>query len=92
MQSSVPSFRFSRRGSRIRPCFVMLLPLLSVSAFLISCGGTRVLVSPSGAVVRAGADVKGHVYHWDGSGWVLSRNRVHIPEGWYIAPLEIENQ
>lgn len=65
-----------------------VLVLLIVTASLLGCGGTKVLISQSGALVRAGPNVEGRVYQWDGTQWVLSSNKVRIPEGWYIAPLD----
>lgn len=46
------------------------------------------LISESGALVRSGPDVTGRVYTWDGEQWVLSANKVQIPEGWFIGPAE----
>ena len=65
----------------------MVLPLLILGSG-IGCGGTKVLLNQSGALVRAGPDMKGKVYQWDGETWVLSSNCVQIPEGWYIGPIE----
>jgi hypothetical protein len=65
----------------------MVLPLLILGSG-IGCGGTKVLLPQSGALVRAGPDMKGRVYQWDGEAWVLSANKVQIPEGWYIGPIE----
>lgn len=62
-----------------------LLPATLISVFLTGCGGTRVVfVHPADHdLVRLGPDVRGHVYFWNGSEWELSKNVVHIPEGWY---------
>jgi hypothetical protein len=62
----------------------MVLGLLIVAVSSIGCGGTKVLISESGALVRAGPDMEGRVYQWTGTDWELSGNRVRIPEGWYI--------
>ena len=49
------------------------------------CAGPRVVFLPAtDAPVRAGPDMRGRVYVWTGSTWELSRNRVDIPEGFYI--------
>lgn len=45
-------------------------------------------MSHSGSVVRAGPSLEGRVYVWNGTEWELSANKVRIPEGWYIAPIE----
>ena len=46
------------------------------------------MLPQSGALVRSGPDMRGRVYEWNGTEWVLSSNRVTIPEGWYIGPNE----
>jgi hypothetical protein len=55
----------------------------------VSCGTTKVVFIQTGSdVVRIGPDVKGKVYfHKDGQ-WVLSKNKVHLPEGWYAGSLD----
>lgn len=69
------------------PLLALNLPLcllLGLSVSLIACGGSRVVfVEPSKNLVRLGPDVRGHVYYWDGTQWVLSQNAVTLPEGWY---------
>ena len=62
--------------------------VLTVLVLSLGCGGTKVLLPQSGALVRSGPDVSGKVYMWDGSQWVLSANKVRIPEGWFIGPLD----
>jgi hypothetical protein len=68
--------------------------------FLASCvtlggngcltSGKRVVFIPtSDALVRIGPDVTGRVYHWTGSEWELSKNRVTLPEGWLAGPLDL---
>ena len=52
---------------------------------LAGCAGPRVVFLPAAeAPVRAGPDMTGRVDVWTGSNWELSRNRVEIPEGFYI--------
>jgi hypothetical protein len=34
-------------------------------------------------MVRLGKDVSGHVYVLKDGEWVLSKNKVKLPEGWY---------
>jgi hypothetical protein len=47
--------------------------------------GPRVVFVPApDAPVRAGPDVSGRVYVWNGKEWELSRNSVEVPEGFYI--------
>jgi hypothetical protein len=39
-------------------------------------------------VVRLGPDVHGKVYFLRDGKWVLSKNKVNLPEGWYAGALE----
>jgi len=65
----------------------MALSILTLIGFGTGCGGTRVLLPESG-VVRAGPDVRGRVYQWTGTEWELSRNKVQVPEGWWMGAVE----
>ncbi len=57
---------------------------LVISTFLLGCGSTKVVfVDTHAHMVRIGPDVKGHVYVLKNGEWVLSKNKLHIPEGWY---------
>ena len=75
----------------------MLLALLVVCAVMLatSCaaGSRVVLVTMTTEIdgtptdlIRAGEDLRGHVYFWDGAKWVRGANRVTIPEGWLVIP------
>ena len=58
---------------------------LAALLLLAGCAGPRVVFLPTAdAPVRVGPDLSGRVYVWTGSTWELSRNRVTIPEGFYI--------
>jgi hypothetical protein len=72
----------------------LLLLCLASCVMLGSSGcltsGKRVVFIPtSDALVRLGPDVTGHVYHWTGDEWELSKNRVTLPEGWLAGPLDL---
>lgn len=62
------------------------------STFASSCGTTKVVfVDTSEAMVRIGPDVRGKVYFQRNDGaWVLSKNKVKLPEGWYAVGLPEE--
>ena len=50
--------------------------ILLSSLFLLGCGSTRVVfVDTQSNLVRIGPNVEGK--------WVLSKNKVKLPEGWY---------
>jgi len=73
---------------------IRLLTLLTSLSTLgmLGCEGRRVVLVPeSTGLVRIGSDVKGHIYHWNGSEWELSSNTVHLPEGWYAGSLPSQN-
>ena len=62
--------------------------LISTAAFLLGCGSTRVVfVDTQSQMVRIGPDVKGKVYVLKNGEWVLSKNKMHLPEGWYAGAL-----
>jgi hypothetical protein len=44
-----------------------------------------VLVSEA-SPVRIGPGTKARVYARVGGEWILSENRVEVPEGWYLVP------
>jgi hypothetical protein len=88
MQSSKPSFPSPRNGWDDLLFWLMAFVVLTVLVLSLGCGGTKVLLPQSGTLIRSGSDVSGKVYMWDGSQWVLSANKVRIPEGWFIGPLD----
>jgi hypothetical protein len=54
-------------------------------ALAAGCGSPRVVFVPAAtSPVRAGPDLAGHVYVWNGQQWELSGNRVVVPEGYYV--------
>ena len=62
--------------------------LISTAAFFLGCGSTRVVfVDTQAQMVRIGPDVKGKVYVLKNGEWVLSKNKMHLPEGWYAGAL-----
>ena len=66
-----------------------MLLLLIVNVGLTGCGASRVVfVNESDGLVRLGPDVRGHIYHWNGSSWELSDNKVLLPEGWYAGSID----
>ena len=54
------------------------------NAFAAGC--SRTVLVPEGSPFRIGPETKARVYARDGGEWVLSENRVAIPEGWYCVP------
>ena len=61
--------------------------------FAIGCGTTRtIFVDGSSDLVRIGPDVKGRVYVRVDGEWILGKNRVQIPEGWYAGHLPKESE
>lgn len=66
--------------------------LISAVAFFAGCGSTRVVfVDTQAQMVRIGPDVKGRVYVLKDGEWVLSKNKMHLPEGWYAGALPADN-
>tara|TARA_Y100000310_G_C20691429_1_gene822515 strand:+ start:4271 stop:4459 length:189 start_codon:yes stop_codon:yes gene_type:complete len=60
--------------------------------FLVGCGSTRVVfVDTQSDLVRIGPEVYGKVYILHKGAWVLSKNKVKLPEGWYAGGLPRED-
>ena len=68
-----------------------ILILLVSIAFFTGCGSTRVVfVDTQEALVSIGPNVEGKVYVMKNGEWVLSKNKVKLPEGWYAGGLPTE--
>ena len=68
-----------------------ILILSLVSLFLIGCGSTRVVfVDTQANLVRVGPNVSGRIYVQKNGEWVLSKNKVKLPEGWYAGGIPVE--
>ena len=64
-----------------------------IAAALIGCGSTRVVfVDTQADLVRIGPGFPaGKVYILKNGEWVLSKNKVRLPEGWYAGGLPKED-
>jgi len=68
-----------------------LLLVLTVTAFLSGCGGSRVVfIDSQSQIFRVGPNVSGKLYHWTGEEWQLSSNKVEYPEGHFVGGLTPE--
>lgn len=67
---------------------MLTLILLGFAALVIAsasgCGGSRTVFIPEASPMRVGPSSAMRVYTLQGGEWVLSANRVEIPEGWYL--------
>ena len=72
-----------------------LLKTLTITALLISivgCGSTRVVfVDTQADLIRIGPNVVGKCYVLKNGEWVLSKNKLKLPEGWYAGGLPRED-
>ena len=66
------------------PRATRLLCAVLVAAFVSGC--TRVTLVSEGSPIRVGPETATRVYVYTDGEWVLSDNRVMIPEGWYCVP------
>lgn len=67
---------------------IKTLLLISTATILMGCGSTKVVfVDTQAQMVRIGPNVKGKVYVLKNGDWVLSKNNMHLPEGWYAGAL-----
>ena len=69
--------------------------ILLISSLLIfaGCGSTRVVfVDTDANLVRLGPDVSGRVYVLKDGVWILSKNKVRLPEGWYAGGIPTQEE
>ena len=67
---------------------IKTLLLISAATILIGCGSTKVVfVDTQSQLVRIGPNVKGKVYVLKNGEWILSKNNMQLPEGWYAGAL-----
>ena len=65
-----------------------ILLLTSAAVFFMGCGSTKVVfVDTQSQMVRIGPNVTGKVYVLKDGQWVLSKNKMQLPEGWYAGAL-----
>ena len=98
MQCLLPSSKhFSQPSCRsYGTCWFSPSWLLALSLCLLATLGSAgcvsgkkvILVPEADALLRAGPDLIGRVYVWNGAAWELSANPVHIPEGWYVGTFD----
>ena len=68
-----------------------ILALTITLILLTGCGSSRVVfVDTKNNLVRIGPNVEGKVYVLKNGEWVLSKNKVKLPEGWYAGGLPAE--
>tara|TARA_B100000676_G_C17819093_1_gene701637 strand:- start:559 stop:753 length:195 start_codon:yes stop_codon:yes gene_type:complete len=59
---------------------------------VVGCGSTRVVfVDTQADLVRIGPNVTGRIYTMVNGQWVLSKNKVELPEGWYAGGIPKED-
>ena len=67
---------------------IKTLLLISATTILMGCGSTKVVfVDTQSQMVRIGPNVSGKVYVLKNGEWVLSKNNMQLPEGWYAGAL-----
>jgi len=67
--------------------------LILISLLLTGCGSTRVVfVDTQSNLVRIGPEFPaGKVYILKDGEWILSKNKVKLPEGWYAGGLPTDD-
>lgn len=75
------------RASAIAP-WMLLWTMVGFAALVLAfaSGCSRTVLVPESSPIRIGPETRARVYALDGGEWVLSENRVEIPEGWYCVP------
>ena len=68
----------------------ILILLFGLMVFT-GCGSTRVVfVDTQSNLVRIGPNVEARVYVLKDGEWVLSKNKVKLPEGWYAGGIPMD--
>ena len=71
-----------------------ILKTLAITILMINvigCGSTRVVfVDTQSDLIRIGPDVVGKCYVLKNGEWVLSKNKMKLPEGWYAGGIPRE--
>lgn len=83
--SSTSSAGSLRARLQSKPMLILLVFVGLVLAFASGCGSRTVFI-PEESPIRIGPDTRSRVYTLQQGQWVLSDNRVTIPEGWYAVP------
>ena len=67
---------------------VKTLLAISGAILFMGCGSTKVVfVDTQSQIVRIGPNVTGKVYVLKDGEWILSKNKMRLPEGWYAGAL-----
>jgi hypothetical protein len=82
---------------KFKPLMALLPLCIFVGLFTTGCTSLSeakrvVFVEEEGGFVRLGPDVTGRVYTWNGDNWVLSNNKIKIPEGWYAGSVGADSK
>ena len=73
----------------MKPLKILIATILLTSA--IGCGSTRVVfVDTQADLIRIGPDVTGKCYILKNGEWILSKNKLKLPEGWYAGGIPRE--
>jgi hypothetical protein len=57
-----------------------------VLALGFATGCNRAVLIPESSPTRVGPAMQGQIYTMVDGKWILSDNKIQIPEGWYIVP------
>ena len=88
-RSSPPSQSSSSAGlseEALRWIQIAIWVGFAVLAVAFASGCARTVLVSDGSPMRIGQGTAGRVYTRQGGEWVLSPDRVEIPEGWYVVP------
>ena len=80
-----------KKESGLKMKNLKLLTVLNFSIIFLCCGSTRVVfVDTQSDLVRIGPGAEARVYILKNGEWVLSKNKVKLPEGWYAGGIPRE--
>ena len=80
MKDALLTFKRNRWMEKTKKAFLIISAML----LFVGCGSTRVVfVDTQSDLVRIGPNAEARVYILKDGEWILSKNKVKLPEGWY---------
>lgn len=84
--SSPKSLRSSQRTGGRPSKAIAILMFFAVPALAFAAGCNRTVLVPESSPIRVGPSARMQVYTLRNGEWILSDNKVTVPEGWYMVP------
>ena len=84
--------RATKDGKGDKMKTIKILTLAILFSLILGCGITRVVfVDTQADLIRFGPNVTGKCYVLKNGEWILSKNKLKLPEGWYAGGIPRED-